>query len=490
MAETLAGKLIKEGLSQVQSEVLEIAFGTQVDFISGMNAVVTFLAMDEAPDYQPPQSQPWADIWDAINNDPDNKLQVFTDIATMYPDNIRDTLINVISTKVQNKRIWLSALGSGNNQNKTPEYYMSILSHLGYQFRLNECTQTVEVNGKAINDFIAAGIRSKARAAGVREMKAVEDAYSSYAWEHKYNPVRRYLEHLTFAGGDPIDELGSYFKDEKNMFSLFLRRWLIGAVARSFQGCRNRVLVLDGDQHIGKSAFVRWLGSPMIEYFKEGAILPDDKDCRLSLISTWIWEVSEWGTVARRQDREALKAFISTVDVKDRAAYGKHAMQGRAISSFIATANNEMGLFNDPTGTSRFMTCHVTAIDWKGYTRAIDIDQVWAQAYNLWLNKEPWELSDVELAAATEINNDYQMIDIVEETCHQLFEIDPGNKTLWMSSLDIMNYLKNDGNLKSGIEIDMRKMASALTKMGLDRPKQKRVAGRIERGYVGIRRLP
>jgi predicted P-loop ATPase len=228
----------------------------------------------------------------------------------------------------------------------------------------------------------------------------------------------------------------------------------------------------------------------MIEYFKEGAILPDDKDCRLSLISTWIWEVSEWGTVARRQDREALKAFISTVDVKDRAAYGKHAMQGRAMSSFIATANNEMGLFNDPTGTSRFMTAHVLDIDWKGYTREIDVDQVWAQAYNLWLNKEPWELSDVELAAATEINNDYQMIDIVEETCHQLFEIDPGNKALWMSSLDLMNYLKNDGNLKSGIEIDMRKMASALTKMGLDRPKQKRVAGRIERGYIGIRRLP
>jgi hypothetical protein len=494
---TLSQQLVTDGLSQQQADVLEIAFGQEPGFLDGMTAVVAVLAMDECPDYAPPESRPWCDIWDEIQRAPADKDKIFLEQIAQFPDDVRDTLETVINTKVQNKRIWLAGLGSGNSHNKTPEYYMSILSNLGYSFRFNMSTITIEVNGKPINDYIAAGIRAKARAAGVSQVSSLEDAYQAYAWAHKYNPVQKYLEHLKFDGGDPISELAEFFTDDKKVFEMFLRRWLIGAVARVFRGTRNRVFVLDGVQHIGKSAFARWLGSPMIEYFKEGPILPDDKDCRLALLRTWIWEVSEWGTVARRQDREALKAFITTIEVQDRAAYGRYATTGQAMSSFIATANNEMGLFNDPTGTTRYMTAHILAIDWKGYTQKIDVDQVWAQAMDLYLNGEKWELSPAEEEIAKEINNDYQMVDIVEETINRLYEITPGSKLNWKSSIEIMETLKDPqrGNLKVGTEIDIRKMSSALTKLGLEKPIQRRVtsvpggASRLERGYWGVKEL-
>jgi len=482
----LSAELIADGLSQTQADILEQAFGTQPDFLAGMAAVVMFLALEEIPDQRPPQGEPWAEIWDKCAKEPARKGEIFAEVISRLPANLAAVLTQVIETKVRNKQAWWASMQTGQNANKSPEFYMSLLDHFGYRFRLNRCTDMVEVNGHPINDYIAAEIRAKIRSAGVKDTKAVEDAYTAAAYRTRYHPIQNYLERLKFAGGEPIDDLAGYFKDEKSIFGEFLRRWLIGAVARAYRPVRNRVLILDGVQRIGKSKFVSWLASPLIEYFQEGPIAPDNKDHRILLLSKWIWEVSEWGTVARRADREALKAFLTQENVNERGAYRKYQTAGNAMTSFIATANNEMGFFNDPTGSSRFMTAHLTDVDWRGYTRSIDVDQVWAQAYQLYLNGEPWDLSDAEAARADEINQAYQVMDLVEETIVRHFIIDPGNVFYWMASIDIIQHIKDAGGLKAGIEIDARKMASALTRLGLEKPIQRRVGGVNVRGYYGI----
>lgn len=487
IVKSLSAQLVEDGLSQQQAVILEQAFGLHSDFVVGLNIIVAILAMDEAPDYAPPAGLPWSDIWDNIQRCPQDKQVIFENYIQQFPDDVRDVLQDVVKVKVSNKRTWLQNLGQGNTANKTPEYYRSILAHLGYQFRYNRCTQMIECNGKPLNDFIAAQIRSKARAAGIKAVSDVEDVYVAWAWENKYHPVQRYLENLKPDGADHIGNLCQYFKDDKNVFEMFLRRWLIGACARAFIGTRNRVMILDGPQEIGKSSFVRWLGNPLSEYFSEGPILPDEKDCKLSLLSTWIWEISEWGNTARKADREALKAFLTTVKVQERAAYGRYKTEGQAMSSFMATTNNENGLLTDPTGNTRFMIARVDKIDWRGYTRNIDVDQIWAQAMSLYVGGEPWELDPVEFAMATDINLNYLTIDIVEETIKHLFEINPGGQE-FLGSLEIMEFLKGVGNLKAGIEIDTRRMASALTRLGLEKPRPGSGVNRGQRGYYGIKR--
>lgn len=484
---SLSSELVADGMSKPQADLLEQAFGQEVDFIAGMAAVILLLARDDTPDCAPPRARPWREIWDEILKSPDKKRDVFLSQIALLPTDIRDTLDQVVTQKVINDQAYLAML-KNNAHGKSPEHYVNILANLGYRFRKNECLQVIEVNGKPISDDLAAEIRAKARNAGVKDLPALVDAYTAYAYKNRYHPIRRYLEKLRPDGNDHITELASFVKDEENVFYDYLRRWLIGACARAYQPVRNRVFVFDGAQNLGKSRFVYWLANPMIEYFQEGPIIPDNKDHRLLLLKKWIWEVSEWGTVARRADREALKAFITTQTIDERAAYDKYNTTGQAITSFIATANNEMGLFNDPTGSSRFMTAKITAIDWKGYTRHVDVDQVWAQAYQLYINGELSELSDAEREKASEINEKYQMLDIVEETILRLYEI--GDKRHWVSSLDILDTLKSEGGLKAGIEIDPRKMASALTKLGLDKPIQRSIAGRPVRGYFGIRKLP
>ena len=190
----------------------------------------------------------------------------------------------------------------------------------------------------------------------------------------------------------------------------------------------------------------------------------------------------------RRADREALKAFLTTQTVRERKPYARYDMQGPAMASYIGTVNNEMGLLSDPTGNRRFMISHITGIDWD-YTK-LDVDQVWAQAFDLYLKNEPWNLDPNEVARANEINELYQVVDVVEETIKKHFEIDTAQTTWWCSTLEILDVLKDPGkgNLKGGSEIDTRKLASALIKLGLDKPTLKKSRGISARGYYGIQR--
>jgi len=483
---TLADELITDGLSQQDADALQLAYGQQPDFVAGMAAVVMLLALDEIPDQRPPQGEPWSSIWDNCSKDLTRKGEAFSDFIKTQPPDLAAVLAQVVEMKVRNKQAWWSSTLTGQNANKSPEFYMSILEHFGYRFSLNKCTDTIECNGHPINDYIAAEIRAKVRSAGIKDTKAVEDAYTAAAYRKRYHPVQNYLERLKWDGHDHITTLTGFFEDDKRIFPEFLRRWLIGAVAKAYRPVRTRVLVLDSAQDIGKSKFVEWLALPMEDYFQQGSIAPDNKDHRILLLSKWIWEVPEWGTVARRADREALKAFLTQTYINERGAYRKFQTSGPALTSFIATVNNEMGLYNDPTGSTRFMTCYITKIDWKGYRRTIDVNQIWAQAYDLYVNGESWELDDAETKRADEINKEYQVMDLVEETIGQLFEIEPDNHLLWCSSLNIINHLKQKGDLKAGIEIDVRKLASALTRMGLQKPIQRSIAGVNVRGYYGI----
>ena len=77
---------------------------------------------------------------------------------------------------------------------------------------------------------------------------------------------------------------------------------------------QNPMLVLDGDQDIGKSTFCKFLASPLPELFVEDAIHPDDKEHHRYLATKWIWEVAELGATTRRQDQEAIKSFLTKHD--------------------------------------------------------------------------------------------------------------------------------------------------------------------------------
>jgi predicted P-loop ATPase len=485
---TLLKSLLNLGILGQDAQTLEAHYGN-VDpgaFLDGLEQIARLLTTKEQPGLLPPSADPWKSIFLEMLQLGDLEQAWHQYVGTVDPA-LSVALMGAVTVRMNELRNWLSQQAQAGKRRKTNQY-IKALENLGYRFRYNLCTRDIEVNGKPLTDGETQIIRNRLRDINISEVQVAEDAYGGEAWKNQYHPVRKYLTGLQFDGNDPIGNLATHFTDEYGMFPTWLRRWLVGSVARVMSGEQNRVLVIDGPQGIGKSVFVKWLASGLHEYFYEGPVLPDDKDCRLRRASVWIWEVNEFGNTSRRADREALKAFLTTQMVRERKPYGKYDIQAQAMASFIGTVNNEMGILNDPTGSRRFMISHITHIDWA-YIQ-IDVDQVWAQAVDLYLRNEPWNLEKDEVQRANEINEMYQMIDVVEETLQKYFEINPNEQRWWCSTLEILEVLKDPikGNLKSGSEIDTRKLAAALTKLGLEKPKSKKIHNSVIRGYFGIQR--
>lgn len=362
--------------------------------------------------------------------------------------------------------------------------YIAALERLGYTFRMNICNDMIEVNQEPMSDPIRSKIRSQLRDVGYDRVNIAEDAWVACAFDNSYHPVRDYLAGLKWDGKDTMGELVSHIQDDRHFLPVFLRRWLIGAVARAFEpnSTQNRLLALDGDQGIGKSFFVRWLAAPIgrPETFIEGPINPDDKDSLIRLMSCWIWEVSEIGSTTRRADREALKYFLSIQRVTARKPYGHYDIVKPALSSFIGTVNSVGGFLNDPTGYRRFMSAKVSLIDWN-YT-SLDANQVWAQAKALYDQGEPWDLIGEELRMAKESNIRYEIDDPLEDLITKLYKI-TGNSLGFVPTIRIIEDLHDCGWRIGKPRAESMAIAAAMKMLGV----QKKPGTSKPRGYIGLR---
>ena len=367
--------------------------------------------------------------------------------------------------------------------------FLIALTALGWDFRLNEADDSISVNDAPMSDAIRALIRTQLRDAGYGPLEAAEDAWVAHAGQHSFHPVRDFLLGLSWDGQDHIANLASYFQDQHGVLPMYLRRFLVGAVARVLKGgAQNRMLILDAMQGKGKSFFVRWLASPLPSYYTEAPILPDDKDSALRLIGSWLWEVAEFGSTTRRADRESLKFFISQETVTVRRPYGRFDIRKPALASFIATINNESGFLADPTGSRRYMTTTLTGIDWA-YTDSIRPEDVWAHAVALFKAGEPWNLTADEAQQAASINELYAVGDPVEDAIYRIFELEPHDGSSFMTTAEVLRSVALE---VTGLNSDalVRRAGAVLTKAGLRQERRRTSDGQV-RGWVGAhRRLP
>lgn len=303
--------------------------------------------------------------------------------------------------------------------------YISLYNQWNYGARLNRASADVEVNGKPFDDVLKAKIQARVRDYGTTKDVSVNVTHAieslvTLADQRGYHPVKDYLESLAWDGSDHIDALCGYFEDDRGQFPKWFRHWLVGSVAKVYGGFQNPMLVLDAGQDAGKSYFARWL-CPMGDYFNASAIVPDNKDHKLRLIRSWIWEVEELGATTRRADVEALKAFITLETVRERKSYGRNDTIKPALSSFIGTLNNDSGFLVDRTGNRRFLVCTLTGIDWD-YSQDVDRDQLWAQALDIYRSGGQWQLSKQDRQSRDDTNAQYMVDDPVEAYLHDQYE--------------------------------------------------------------------
>lgn len=298
--------------------------------------------------------------------------------------------------------------------------YVALYHSWGHEIRLNLCNDDIEINGQRLDDIKEARLMARVRDHGILHqvgvnVKHAQEALTTEASNNAYHPIKQYLEGLTWDDKDHIKKLCGYIQepeDHKGTFLQWFGHWLVGAIARVYDQWQNPMLVIEGPQEIGKSYFARWL-CPVDRAFKEAPIFPDNKDCRLALWDVWIWEVQELGSTTRRQDVEALKAFLTTQIVRDRKPYGHRETSKPAIASFVGTLNNDAGFLVDRTGNRRFLVAPVDKIDW-GYADDVDRDQLWAQAMAIYQQGEAWKLTDADRKDRDQINDEFMIDDPVE----------------------------------------------------------------------------
>ena len=202
--------------------------------------------------------------------------------------------------------------------------------------------------------------------------------------DRSYHPISEYFASLPPWDGKPRAEsiLIDYLGAEDNAYTRAVtRKTLCGAVARVKQpGVKfDNILVLNGDQGIGKSTLIARLGG---EWYSDSLSLTDmnDKTAAEKLQGYWILEIGELAGM-KKADIDKVKAFISRQDDKYRASFGRRVTPHPRQCIFFGTTNSQNGYLRDITGNRRFWTVRTPGTGrMKPWELAKeDVEQIWAE---------------------------------------------------------------------------------------------------------------
>lgn len=311
-----------------------------------------------------------------------------------------------------------SRVGAGRPQKSglSKDDYARLFADLGYHLATNKLDDTVECNGKPMCDadvnLLLVDTHDYCDDNNfLKEAEHVRRCIDYAGNKNAFNPIEGYTGNLPeWNGADHIEKVASYLTDSHGVFARWFETWLVGCIAKVYdENYQNPVLLMLGNQGLGKSTFAQWLCPPSIKRrFFRGKVNPANKDHVLKLANTFIWEIDELPETTYKQSADAIKSFLTLSRAVLRKAYGRMETNKPTICNFIATTNKAKSLVDD-TGNRRFLVSHITAIDWN--YKQVDLDQLWAQAKHMYLTNDDWQLTASEKAWQAENNLAYTLDD-------------------------------------------------------------------------------
>jgi putative DNA primase/helicase len=318
--------------------------------------------------------------------------------------------------------VWVDVTEKGKPQ-PTEDNLEVLLRHQGITLRYNEVAKEAKMaipGTKYSRDGEAAAalahVFSLCAKFGLPDVHIAE-YLSGIAFKRAYNPVRDWILSKTWDGEDRLEALygtlraeGGFSEDFKR---LILRRWLVSCAAAVFEEeFRNRgVLVLQGEQSLGKTAWLESLVPQFSEFFTSSPNMDvRSRDDVKRVLGYWIVELGELEGVLRL-DMPRLKAFLTLRKDEMRLPYG-HGMTKYQRRTVFCASVNQFHFLNDPTGNSRWWVIPCVALD---YRRKIDIQQLWAQVYGLYRAGERWYFDRAEDDELARSNWTFEQPDEIED---------------------------------------------------------------------------
>lgn len=219
-----------------------------------------------------------------------------------------------------------------------------------------------------------------------------------------------------------------------------MRRWMISAIAAAFRPngvSAHGVLVLQGDQYLGKTKWFKSLVPSDLGVIQDGLMLrPDDRDSVKQVVSYWLVELGELDATFRKSDIAQLKSFLTRDRDVLRRAYARMESEYARRTVFFASVNPRQFL-HDPTGNRRYWTISCKKIN---HDHRLDMQQVWAEVYQQdYLRGETWYLTPDEMQALNDNNRDHEVLDPIRERLQSRFDWEaPASMWRWMTATDAM----------------------------------------------------
>ena len=312
----------------------------------------------------------------------------------------------------------------GRLENTVPNLLLILRNDPAYaNFAYNEMAHMVEVTGKvpwerpagvkgwldSDTDGLKASLDSHYIPFSTRNHDV---AFTTVSMERRFHPIRDYLDNLPpWDGVERIPTLLVRYldADDTEYVRTVTKKTMAAAVARVYQpGIKfDCILVLDGEQGIGKSTLFKELASEA--YYSDSLQLSDmdSKAAAEKIQGYWICEIAELAGL-KKADQEKIKGFLSSSSDKYRPAYGRVVESHPRQGIMIATVNGEGGYLRDITGNRRFwvvklhQTEQVKRFDFSEEERT----QIWAEAKHLYEAGEELFLKGELVGEATAAQRD------------------------------------------------------------------------------------
>lgn len=272
--------------------------------------------------------------------------------------------------------------------------------------------------------------------------------------QHQYNPIADWIASKPWDG---TRRLGDFFNTVKStndsLKEILMTRWLVSAVAAAFEPdgiSAGGVLVFTGEQYIGKTYwFTRLVPEGVLRrYIKDGLSLnPNDRDSVNACISNWLVELGELDATFRKSDIAALKAFFPKNRDVMRLSYGRALKTFPRRTVFFASVN-PTDFLRDETGNRRYWVIECESID---YNHTIDMQQLWAEVYELYKAGERWLLTHPEVALLNESNKKHEAGETLFDKVDSFYDWEK-EPTDWKTSSEILDEMgirnQNPGDAK------------------------------------------
>lgn len=218
--------------------------------------------------------------------------------------------------------------------------------------------------------------------------------------ENSFHPVQRYLKSLKWDGKGRLNSLLTKYCGaigNTRYLADIGRKFMTAAVARVFNGGVkfDHILILEGDQGIGKSTFVRTLAD---QWYSDSLGDISNKDVIDNMRGRWLIELGELASMNRAESNE-LKAFITRQSDIARKAYGRRSQSYPRQCVFVGTTNDDEYL-KDASGGRRFWCVKTTKFVLDMLAK--DRDQLWAEAVMNYQLGEALYLDDPEVRTHAE----------------------------------------------------------------------------------------